>query len=105
MTLLTLMMLKWFVDNWDMKWMEDKVRIKILLHTFQYLIAVTYYPNAHYGEGSGPIWLKYVSCTGTESNLLECRRGYHIGYPYNYCSHSKDVSVVCPGIDTILLIT
>ena len=66
---------------------------------------MTYYPNAYYGEGSGPIWLKYVYCTGIESNLLECRRGYHIGYPYNYCSHSKDVSVVCPGIDSILLIT
>ena len=97
-------MLKWFVDNWDMKWMEDKVRIKILLHTFQYLLAVTYYPNAHYGQGSGPTWLNYLYCTGTESNLLECPRGYDIGYPY-YCSHYEDVSVVCPGIDTILLIT
>ena len=56
------------------------------------------------GQGSGPIWLKYLQCTGTESNLLECQRGYNIGYPYG-CSHYEDVGVICPGIDTILLIT
>ena len=66
---------------------------------------MTYYPNAYYGEGSGPIWLNYPNCIGTESNLLECPREYDIGYLYYFCSHSYDVSVICPGIDTILLIT
>ena len=65
---------------------------------------MTYYQYAYYGQGSGPIWLNRLYCTGTESNLLECRRRYDIGYPYG-CSYSEDVSVVCPGIDTILLIT
>ena len=65
---------------------------------------MTYYPNAYYGQGSGPIWLNRLYCTGTESNLLECRRRYDIGNSYG-CSHLEDVSVVCPGIDTILLIT
>ena len=96
---LTLMMLKWLVDNWDMKWMEDKVRIKILLHTFQYLIAVRYYRNGFYKQGNRPTWLNNLNCTGTESNLLECPRGSVIGYPSYHCSRS-DVSVVCPGIDT-----
>ena len=65
---------------------------------------MTYYPNAQYGQGNGPIWLNSLNCTGTESNLLQCPRTYDIGNPYG-CSHSKDVGVVCPGIDTILLIT
>ena len=60
--------------------------------------------NAYYGHGSGPIWLKYPQCTGIESNLLECPKRYDIGNPYG-CSHPEDVSIVCPGIDTILLIT
>ena len=98
-------MLKWLVDNWDMKWMEGKVRIKILLRAFQYLIAVTYNPYTQYGEGSGPIWLNYPNCIGTESNLLQCPRGSIIGYASYSWSHTYDVSVVCPGIDTIQLIT
>ena len=65
---------------------------------------MTYYAYAYYGQGSGPIWLNRLYCTGTESNLLECTRRYDIGYPYG-CSHYEDVSVVCPGIDTVLLIT
>ena len=65
---------------------------------------MTYYTNAYYGEGSGPIWLNRLNCIGTENNLLQCPRTYDIGNPYR-CSHSEDVSIVCPGIDTILLIT
>ena len=66
---------------------------------------MTYIQNAYYGEGSGPIWLNRIYCTGTESNLLDCPREHDIGYFYYFCSHSEDVSVVCPGIDSILLIT
>ena len=30
--------------------------------------------NARFGLGSGLILLDYLQCTGSESNLLECRR-------------------------------
>ena len=60
------------------------------------LIDVTYYNSAHFGQGTGPIWLNYLHCTGTEQNILECPRQVELGNPY-LCSHSKDVSVVCPG--------
>ena len=64
---------------------------------------MTYYSSVYYGQGSGPMWLSYLYCTGNEGSLLECARGSDIGYPY--CSHSYDVGVICPGIVTILLIT
>ena len=63
---------------------------------FQCIIAVSYYRLAHFGEGTGPIWLTYLYCTKTEQNILECPRQFELGNPY-LCSHSKDVSVVCPG--------
>ena len=60
------------------------------------VIAVTYYPWAHFGQGTGPIWLNRLYCTGTEQNILACPRRIELGNPYR-CSHSKDISVVCPG--------
>ncbi|XP_067170477.1 deleted in malignant brain tumors 1 protein-like [Apteryx mantelli] len=47
---------------------------------------------ARFGRGYDPIWLKEVSCSGTESALTECRAkpwGVHS------CHHGEDASVVC----------
>ena len=51
----------------------------------------TYY-NAHFGPGSGPIFLSNLNCIGNEDNLLECSR-----YSCNVqsCSHSNDAGVFC----------
>ena len=57
------------------------------------VIDVTYYNSA---LGTGPIWLNSLNCTGTEQNILECPRQLELGNPFA-CSHSVDVSVVCPG--------
>ena len=57
---------------------------------------MSYYGSAYYGQGAGPTWLNYMYCTGSESSLLNCNRAYAIGSPYG-CSHSEDVSIVCPG--------
>ena len=61
-----------------------------------YVIDVAYYNSAHFGQGTGPIWINHLLCTGTELNILECPRQFELGNPYG-CSHSEDVSVVCPG--------
>ena len=57
---------------------------------------MSYHRNAYYGQGTGPIWLNRLYCTGSESSLLNCNRAYDIGNPYG-CSHSEDVSIMCPG--------
>nr|XP_060615989.1 deleted in malignant brain tumors 1 protein-like [Anolis sagrei ordinatus] len=50
--------------------------------------------GAHYGQGSGPIWLENINCTGEEASLKECRNG---GWGEHSCSHSQDASVECSG--------
>ncbi|CAH1790485.1 unnamed protein product, partial [Owenia fusiformis] len=45
-------------------------------------------------DGSGPIWLDDVGCTGTERKLFECR---HRGWGVENCNHNKDVGVGCNG--------
>ena len=53
---------------------------------------------AFFGEGTGPIWLDEVSCTGSESELLECP---HNGIGNHDCSHFEDASVSCGKINIV----
>ena len=49
--------------------------------------------SAGYGQGSGPIWLDSVTCTGNESTLASCG---HFGVNITRsCSHSEDAGVRC----------
>ena len=57
---------------------------------------MSYHRNAYYGQGTGPTWLNYLYCTGSENSLLDCYRPYAIGNP-GHCFHSHDASIVCPG--------
>ena len=58
----------------------------------------TAFDSAYFGEGSGPIYLDAVDCTGSEAFLLTCPSdaiGVHD------CSHEEDAGVACTG-DTLL---
>ena len=74
---------------------QNLVYLNLCLNYFT--IAVSYNRNAYYGQSTGPIWLNRLYCTGSENNLLDCNKAVDIGSTYG-CSHSEDVSIVCPGI-------
>ena len=53
------------------------------------------YSNAHFGAGSGPIFLVDVQCSSSSSQLLEC---YSKPILSHGCPHSADASVICEGM-------
>ena len=53
------------------------------------------YRNAYFGSGSGPYHLANVYCSGSESSLLSCRRGYSIGV--HNCRPGRAAGVKCAG--------
>ena len=71
----------------------------LLYYTKQYnhlyfATGATSHTDAYFGEGSGPIHLDFVLCSGSEYNLTECE----IGNDRVRTSHSFDVGVKCqPG--------
>ena len=59
-------------------------------------IGTTHSTSAGFGEGSGPIWLTYVRCSGTESNIASCPVSYRWGQSHACTEgYSKDAGVVC----------
>uniref|UniRef100_A0AAZ1X4K7 SRCR domain-containing protein n=1 Tax=Oreochromis aureus TaxID=47969 RepID=A0AAZ1X4K7_OREAU len=56
-------------------------------------------PSAHFGAGTGQIWLDNVTCSGNESSLAECQ---HSGFGSNTCEHGQDAAVICSAVSIIL---
>ena len=59
------------------------------------MIGAKAYSNAHFGAGSGNIYLDDVRCAGSESNLLSCPARTPIGT--HNCEPHEDAGVVCHG--------
>ncbi|XP_035384443.1 antigen WC1.1-like [Electrophorus electricus] len=48
--------------------------------------------NAHFGPGSGPIWMDNVTCSGSESTLKNCRSA---GWGKHNCNQTNNVGIIC----------
>ena len=54
------------------------------------------FSRAHFGAGTGTIYLDNVGCTGSETRLIDCSRGTTVS-----ClgGHSEDAGVRCQGLE------
>ena len=53
------------------------------------------FSGATHGQGSGPIWMDEVACSGGESHIYDCS---HRGWGNHDCTHSRDASVQCSSV-------
>ncbi|XP_077680317.1 antigen WC1.1-like [Eretmochelys imbricata] len=58
--------------------------------------------SAHYGQGSGQIWLDDVNCSGKESDLWACPSG---GWGQHNCRHKEDAGVLCSEFTDLRLVS
>ncbi|XP_078578238.1 scavenger receptor cysteine-rich domain-containing protein DMBT1-like [Branchiostoma floridae x Branchiostoma japonicum] len=68
----------------------------VACRTLGYASALAYYGSAHYGQGSGDIYMDDLACTGNENSLFDCS---YAGWGVDNCGHGEDVGVVCSHVN------
>ncbi|XP_018890055.2 putative DMBT1-like protein [Gorilla gorilla gorilla] len=54
--------------------------------------------EAHFGPGSGDIFLDNLQCAGVEHYLGQCT---HLGWSEHNCGHHEDASVICSDAEDL----
>ena len=73
-------------DYWDIN------DARVVCRQLGFLDAVSAPISAHFGAGSGQIWLDDVRCSGSESSIVNC---LHNSWGVQNCDHDEDASVIC----------
>ena len=75
---------------------------KVVCKQLDYFAAITTQYGAYYGEGTGPVWLRFVNCVGTELNIEDCSQSFRessvpsgIAISFGDCGHDKVAGVKC----------
>ena len=80
--------------NWgtvcDHDW--DMYNARVVCRQLGFPDAVSAPRSAHFGAGSGQIWLDNVDCLGNESSIVNCQNR---GWGVENCGHNEDASVIC----------
>ena len=107
----TTLMLLWSASSSDMHTLEVSMLAVLIgkyilcnkcchLMNFSLCLGGRAYSNAHFGAGSGPIFLDDVQCTLSSSQLLECPSRPVLSHN---CLHSADAGVGCEGVILVRL--
>ena len=73
-------------DDWDIN------DARVVCRQLGFADAVSAPGSAHFGAGSGQIWLDNVGCSGSEESIADCT---HNGWGVESCNHYEDASVIC----------
>ncbi|XP_060112419.1 deleted in malignant brain tumors 1 protein-like [Heteronotia binoei] len=76
-------------DNWGM---EDA---RVVCRQLGCSAALSAVSRAHFGQGTGRIWLDEVQCRGTETTLSQCPAR---PWGENNCNHGEDAGVICAEV-------
>ncbi|CAL8366138.1 unnamed protein product [Boreogadus saida] len=57
--------------------------------------------QAHFGPGTGPIWLDDVNCGGNETSIIDCE---HQGFGSQNCNHAQDAGIICDAVTPVRLV-
>ncbi|XP_019646758.1 PREDICTED: neurotrypsin-like [Branchiostoma belcheri] len=82
-------------DEWDLK------DAQVVCRQLGFGKALEAKEKAHFGAGSGSVWMKNVECRGSETNLGNCPAVYlertDSRDDQKLCRHVEDAGVVCEG--------
>ena len=77
-------------DGWDLN------EAAVVCRELEFPGAISSSCCAAFGQGTGPIWLNHLRCTGSERSLSTCTHpGWGILARSYGCGHYKDAGVYC----------